>query len=214
MFTIKLIRLMKTIYIGVFTCCIALFFSPHLHAQQVIKGNLKIKTQKDIIKYKGVKRIEGKLIIKKTKLLKIAGFDSLSSVGELLIMDNDYLREIKAFARLQQAKIITIYNNYDIEFIPSFDSLLRVSEIDISRNERLVEVVGFNSIQSANLIRIDENEGIERVGGFKNLSETKDLYLSNNPSLSRVEDFNSFEAGYIHVFENPSLSTLPKSLVD
>ena len=206
---------LSTIYIGVFTCCLALFLSTNtLQAQQIIKGNVKIKEQKDILKYKDATRIEGKLIVKKTKLLKIIGFDSLIHVEELVIIDNDYLREIKGFGRLKQARIITIYNNYDIEFLPTFDSLLRVSEIDISRNERLVEVVGFNSVRSANLIRIGENEGLERVGGFKNLSETKDLYISKNPTLSRVEDFNSFEAGYIHVFENPSLSTLPKSLVD
>ena len=167
---------------------------------RVIDGDLIIKNCISLVGLEGVLNIDtiiGSIIIELNEnLLAINGFNSLTTIEGIRIVDNDKLVEIRGFDALHSISLdFFIAINDNLSSLPEFPNLEFIEgNFNLSRNAAYLELSGFNTLNrigkdfnflSFTMKKINGLQNLERVdGGFY----FRELYkLTEFNGLSRLE---------------------------
>jgi hypothetical protein len=176
--------------------------------QAVYNGNVTIRKQSDLEKYKTIKEITGKLNIN-GDVYDIENFNALSNLekvgGHLTITKCNLITSINEFSKLQSLGGGLLIRNMNSLTSIKFDSLNEVASFAIIVNPLLEEMV-FNrkiKILENGAISIQQNPKLDSIPNFIVTNNLIYLYLREN---SLVGDINNIEnltnLGLLSISEN------------
>ena len=197
---------------------IVLFILSGAKGQNCLPGGIKFSTQAQIDNfqnnYPGCTHIEGEVIITGTDISKLDGLSALRSIGESLLIYENY--SLKSLAGLDNLSHIGkgLYIEYtSLDSLAGLDNLVFIGgELKIHFNQSLSSLKGLDKVDSiGGDIMVSVNNSLASLEGLEGLHSVKgDLTIRNNDSLVSLVALKRLHAigGYLQVSHNHSLASL------
>ena len=181
----------------------------------------------------GIEEIGNKLVVQSNySLSSISGLSSIKSVSELVFRNNDLIKSLDDFTKLEQIKTgikisgnrrlkdlsnlrnmnyksieyFIFMGNDNVRSLSVSNSFEKLSEITITGNNKLKTVIGFSNIDSLNYVEISANNLLKEVLFLNKIREINQCRIAFNRTLNMVDMSNLEEVNHkISIIDNPNL---------
>ncbi len=132
-------------------------------------------------------------------MTSLTGLNNISSVAELVVLDNEDILSLTGLEGLTSANSIEISNNDALVSLVGLGNINTTSSLKIGRNHNLTSLTGLESFTALEELNVEENNSLLSLNGLNNLTEVgkfdiKNKLLDNYIGLNQLKrisgDFN------------------------
>ncbi|MGV6832730.1 MAG: hypothetical protein ACWA5P_14355 [bacterium] len=123
-------------------------------------------------------------------LTSLQGFNSLISIGSLILDGNHNLVTLQSLNSLTSLNNLEIANSSELQSLEVFSSLTSLNRLEIRSNDNISTLQGLHNLNDVSVIQISSNDQLESISALSNITNAYSINISSNPNLQFLDGLN------------------------